>query len=182
MENLNPKDVFRDALLELSEVNKINNITVVDLVEKAGLSRQTFYRHFYNIDDLVFYIHKKNVESAHISMDQLNDGAMFIDLYVKLMHSNKRFYKQVISFNPQSPFVQTYISETKKKMLVYTFNKNTQELLESRKLYFDYSFYCIAFCISLLEWLKYDNDIPPQEVANSFKALIPNSLVRFLYF
>ena len=59
MENVSNKDVFSKALIELSKETKIKNINVIDIVENSGLSRQTFYRNFYNIDDLIYYIHKK---------------------------------------------------------------------------------------------------------------------------
>lgn len=66
MENVSNKDIFSNALIELSKEIKIKNINVIDIVEKSGLSRQTFYRNFYNIDDLIYYIHKKML-SQHIS-------------------------------------------------------------------------------------------------------------------
>lgn len=180
MENVSNKDIFSKALIELSKETKIKNINVIDIVEKSELSRQTFYRNFYNIDDLIYYIHKKNVEPAHLAMERLNNSSSLSDLYINLMDSNRNFYKQIISFNPNSAFVDRYIIETKKNMLIYTFNQNSQEILNNKVLYFDYNFYCIGYCICLLQWLKDDKNLSAKEISESFKNLVPKSLFRFI--
>ena len=180
MENVSSKDVFANALIELSKETKIKNINVINVVEESGLSRQTFYRNFYNIDDLIYYIHKKNVEPAHIAMEKLNNSSSLSDLYINLMDSNRSFYKQIISFNPNSSFVDKYIVETKKNMLIYTFNKNSQEILNNKVLFFDYNFYCTGYCICLLQWLKDDANLSAKEVSDSFKNLVPKSLIPYI--
>ncbi|MDO5017968.1 MAG: TetR/AcrR family transcriptional regulator [Lagierella massiliensis] len=180
MEKNTPEDLFKKMLLQLAKENRLKNLTVVDLVNKSGLSRQTFYRYFYNIDDLIYSVHRDIVKPAHKSMEQLNDSFLFLDLYVRLMDNYRFYYKQIISFNPHTPFVDKYINETKIRMLKYTFNTNTHEILESQRLYFAYTFYYVGFCITLLEWLKNDNNITANELYISYRKLIPESLVPYL--
>lgn len=56
------KDIFAEALLELARETPIEKITVKQIVEKSGLSLQTFYNHFRGKDDLVLWIHRTEGE------------------------------------------------------------------------------------------------------------------------
>jgi AcrR family transcriptional regulator len=42
----------REALLKLFETKKIDGITVMDIHQKTGYSRQTFYRHYKSVDEV----------------------------------------------------------------------------------------------------------------------------------
>ncbi|HOO33923.1 MAG TPA: TetR/AcrR family transcriptional regulator [Thermotogota bacterium] len=46
------RKTFKEALLKLFETKKIDVITVMDLHEATGYSRQTFYRHYKSIEDV----------------------------------------------------------------------------------------------------------------------------------
>ena len=54
---LDVKAAVADALLELIRRKDADKITVKDLVEVCGISRQTFYYHFKDIVDAVSYTH-----------------------------------------------------------------------------------------------------------------------------
>ena len=46
------KKAVKDALLETMYLKPFNQITVNELIEKAGISRGTFYAHFSNLEDV----------------------------------------------------------------------------------------------------------------------------------
>ena len=49
------RDCFGHALMDLCREQRLGSITVARLAEKTGLTRQTFYNHFSNIEDLTRY-------------------------------------------------------------------------------------------------------------------------------
>jgi AcrR family transcriptional regulator len=60
-----------DALLALMDKKPYNEITVSDIVEKAGIARQTFYRSYSNKDDVIlqffdglFTLHPVKIENT----------------------------------------------------------------------------------------------------------------------
>ena len=46
MKRQKSKEVFGDALMTLARTQPVERITVKQIVEKSGLSLQTFYNHF----------------------------------------------------------------------------------------------------------------------------------------
>jgi len=50
------KDVLAKSLLKLLQNNSLDKITVQDVVNEAGVNRQTFYYHFQDIFALVSYV------------------------------------------------------------------------------------------------------------------------------
>ena len=53
---INVKRLLANALLSLSEEKALSKITVADIVERASSCRQTFYNHFRDKNDLVYWI------------------------------------------------------------------------------------------------------------------------------
>lgn len=50
------KNMIANAFRYLIEETYYNDITIYHILEKAGVSRRTFYRHFDNKEDLLDYI------------------------------------------------------------------------------------------------------------------------------
>ena len=46
-------DSLREAMYELLETKDVGNIKVVDLIRRAGVSRGSFYKHFYLVTDVL---------------------------------------------------------------------------------------------------------------------------------
>ncbi|MFR4087872.1 MAG: TetR/AcrR family transcriptional regulator [Dysosmobacter sp.] len=59
---LDVKAAVADALLELIRRKDADKITVKDLVEVCGISRQTFYYHFKDIVDVVEWAAQQGVQ------------------------------------------------------------------------------------------------------------------------
>jgi len=46
---------FRETLMRMCETRRIDDITATDLINEAGVSRQSFYNYFSDIDDAICY-------------------------------------------------------------------------------------------------------------------------------
>ena len=58
---INYKNLLSESLLILNTTKTLKKITVTDLQKESGISRQTFYNHFLDIDDLIQYTYKKEI-------------------------------------------------------------------------------------------------------------------------
>ena len=58
------KQVIAEALLSMLEERELDKITVKDLVERCGISRQTFYYHFQDLMDVVEWIIEQRIQGT----------------------------------------------------------------------------------------------------------------------
>lgn len=58
---INVKRILADALIELSTEKPLRKITITELVERAGTGRQTFYNHFKDKNDLIYWIYSRTI-------------------------------------------------------------------------------------------------------------------------
>lgn len=174
--NNNPKEVFAHAFLSLMSEKKIQKITIIDIVNSSKLSRQTFYRYFRGIDDLIYYIHTKNVSISYDFMLKDKYITLSESLYLDLMMENKFFYNQIITFEGFNYFTKTYIQKTKENLLDYPFKKFKNQILQDKNLSFSLEFYVYGSCISIFNWLKSSEPCSAEELANYITNSMPYNL------
>lgn len=97
---------YCDALLELLEFHEYNDLSVTNIVNKAGYGRSGFYGYFHSKDNLRDHIVNREVSlytdvlseslSAHIRDKRDNLGDILIDDLTHVYHS-RLFYKALLS-------------------------------------------------------------------------------------
>lgn len=58
---INVKQILADALISLNDEKPLNKITVTDIIKRAGSVRQTFYNHFKDKYDLIYWIYSRTL-------------------------------------------------------------------------------------------------------------------------
>ena len=53
---INVERLFADALIALNKEKPLHKITVTEIVQRAGAGRGTFYNHFRDKNDLIYWI------------------------------------------------------------------------------------------------------------------------------
>ena len=76
---INVKNIIAIALLELCETKSLEALTVKQILEKSGVSRQTFYNHFIDKNDLIQYVYKEKI------IPDFHDNNMNISFYDSLV-------------------------------------------------------------------------------------------------
>lgn len=76
---INVKNIIASALLELCETKSLEALTVKQILEKSGVSRQTFYNHFIDRNDLIQYVYKEKI------IPDFHDNNMNISFYDSLV-------------------------------------------------------------------------------------------------
>lgn len=62
---VNMKRIIANALLSLSEEKPLRKITINDIIQKSGTARQTFYNHFSDKNDLIYWIYLHTLAGEH---------------------------------------------------------------------------------------------------------------------
>ncbi len=96
------KEILANGLLELCEEIPLESITIKQLLDKTKVSRQTFYNHFKDKNDLIQYIYIEKI------IPRYHDASIDIDFYSSLLDTFKRmkkyhkFMKQACLMNDQN--------------------------------------------------------------------------------
>lgn len=70
MKKRSSKEIFEETIIELSNNIPMNKITVKMIVEKSGLSLQTFYNYYKDKSELVLSIHKNEGNKIMEKLDK----------------------------------------------------------------------------------------------------------------
>lgn len=96
------KELMADALINLCKTKLLDKISIHDLQEKTGISRQTFYNHFKDKYDLIQYIFlTRIVEDWDESNINLDFGETIINAF-KHYEKYQSFLKQAFQMNGQN--------------------------------------------------------------------------------
>ena len=88
--SMNVKEILSDGLLELVEHQTLDSITVKKLLDYTGISRQSFYNHFLDKNDLIQYIYdKKIIPDYHDDNMNMN----FKESLVVSFYNMKKYHK-----------------------------------------------------------------------------------------
>ena len=115
---VNVKRMIADTFLQLSKEKRVDKITVKDLVERCGISRQTFYYHFQDILEVIEWSVQQAFQALLArSLDSSDPEAVLRDfiaasaeadvLLQKLLHSQRREEIERIMVRA----VRTYLQE-----------------------------------------------------------------------
>ena len=114
------QDIFgspelRTKMKILHAVDKsLDRITIAEICENAGISRQTFYRHFQSKYDIPWW------HSIFCRQFYLNEIGRTIDWktgyyhHLRLIAQERDFYRKSIQYSINTPFGQTVMPENRK--------------------------------------------------------------------
>lgn len=155
-------ELISEALYTLivDENREYSQLSIQDIVTKAGVCRNSFYRNFKNIDEIL----SKNLENAwknvHINEEEIpyGDGIeKVMYYYFTLIKSNERFYKAFYLANPGR-----YFDSFSKSIIQSNTHLNIKALDASE--YYRYACRAWIGVGILTEWLFRGFDLPIEEM------------------
>ncbi|MBR1562838.1 MAG: TetR/AcrR family transcriptional regulator C-terminal domain-containing protein [Ruminococcus sp.] len=175
------KEIFADTIQELAKAAAVDKITVKQIVEKSGLSLQTFYNHFKDKSELILYIHKSAGDSMIAKLGKDGYG------YRELTEENIRFYIDHKDFF-YNALTNTYgldsYAEQCARNAYTVWTKYLTKKKKVDKLPEDIDFllkmYCFAFTRMIAEWAFRRNDISPERFIELMNAAMPGKLRPYL--
>ena len=103
-----------DAMLELLDSNSYDNISVVDICEKAMVHRATFYKHFADKNEFMEYVTRVKLREfydinakAHITTDLNNAYYEIINNVLTFVDMNRNMLKMSIQSSSNSSFLDS---------------------------------------------------------------------------
>lgn len=103
------KEVLIVALENLLKRTTLDNIKVTDIIEEAGVSRTTFYRHFKDKFDLINWYYVKHMRELRAKYLESQDAYnLTLDL-IRYMGEKRDFFIKISNYHGQNSFLAFFI-------------------------------------------------------------------------
>jgi len=87
------KDAIVSAFLDLASKEKFDKITVTDLAEYCNISRQTFYYHFNDIEEMIEWTFRNETKKI-CTVEEDKNWSEYSAMYTALFNKYDRFFKE----------------------------------------------------------------------------------------
>ncbi|MCI2111382.1 MAG: TetR/AcrR family transcriptional regulator [Bacilli bacterium] len=174
------RTLILDALTEALEEKPNEKIVIGDILEKAHISRSTFYAHYKSIDDLVLSVNKsifdhvfshtlKEERSHDFSKSSILDYQNIITHTLYHLHDEKRLIKAILSSRQASAF----IAQIHDFVLPIASLSLRGGIIARRDLPEDLQTSEIAesFIVLIHYWFKHDCEDTPEKMTAYFLAM-----------
>ena len=86
------KESITTALLQMMQTTKIDDVSIVDLIKKAGVARNSFYRNFTDKKDIIRQRLVTLIEEWGKDYKSRNDPSFFSESLIRHYYKYKDFY------------------------------------------------------------------------------------------
>ena len=167
---INIKEILADGLLELCESPSLKSITIKEILTHTGVSRQTFYNHFKDKNDLIHYIYLSKIIPCY------HDSTVEIDFYASLLDSFNRmkkyhvFLKQACLMDGQNCLKDYIFDHCKQFDLEWHQNLYGKKTMPDT-LRFATEYHSLASSSMALSWILSDFPVSCEEMADLITQL-----------
>ncbi len=181
MKRKTAKEILVESFLELSAVQPVDKITVIDITENCGYSTTTFYRHFKDKYDLMVWEHTRQVDEIMQAFDKVNHDWMQTCLdAARFFYGQKEYLKNLLlhtgGFDSFVWNMQTIHFESLKRWILGEFGK--EELDIKTEMYL--RIYCQGAVDLACDWILGKYDVTPEEMAEVYVNCMPVPLQKYL--
>lgn len=156
--------IFADALLEMCETASLKAITIQNLLDKTGVSRQAFYNRFLDKSDLIQWVYEHNV-----LCDFLNNGPEStyyrntLNFY-KAIDKHRNFMKQACELTCQNNLRDFIFNFAYQYDLKWHQHYYGEKPMSNDFVYLTW-YHAHASIATLMDWLETDNPESPEVMA-----------------
>lgn len=163
------------AFIELLNTKKVKDITISDICQKGNYSRETFYYHFKNKDDLIAWMHYFEKESYFNRYFGREDFVSIVERIIKDMMKIEDFY--IRSFEDS---ISTKIEEIMMRQTIEIYTKMAKLALGNNVLSTEMElsiYYSVYGSVILIrDWILTENDISEHELASFITESLNDNL------
>ena len=156
--NLIVRESIETALIELMKKKPLSDITISEIVKKAGVSRVSYYRNYYHKEDVLFASMDKIAAEWKIEAERISEniGEQIIEL-----------------FEMERPLLEIIYNNHLEHLLYKLIRKycGLEEKIENNALAYLLSLIAGAFFGWCDEWVKRGMQETPEEIKQMLKQL-----------
>lgn len=173
------RNIFIQAFCDLYATMPIEQITVKELVKKAGYSRATFYNYFRDVYELLEYVENAFISALteiilhHIEQEQPLDN--FVYDFMELIGSQRMYIHVFMSSANSSAFLYR-LKEKVMPLLLLAFHISA----DNHRAKYALEFYISGLIPTLGTWLKDPKGFSAESLALLVKGILQDGLLMQL--
>lgn len=176
----NMKQIFTDTLIEMLGEKSLNEITVTDIANRCGVSRQSFYYYFNDIYDIVEWIFMQETEKA---LEEYSDIETWQLGYIRLMRWAQK--NKTLVMNTYRSVQREYIAFFMNRVLYQYILKVVIHEAKTLQVTQDQceaiaNFYTLAINAVTLDWIRTGMKEKPEAVAEKVTFFIEGDFKKAL--
>ena len=171
------KKVLASTLKELMDKKSLSKITINDLTQSCGVSRQTFYNHFHDIYESVEWIY---LNEAHITLGEnisYENWQDALEALFQYMDDNRNFvlntYRSVFKENVERLLQR----EVERFLTDLIFNEINVSGEEAEQVQFSIEFYTYALVGVVLDWISRQMPGTAKELVEKIEQVMIGTIV-----
>ena len=160
-------ETFNDLLREYP----FEKITAKMIIDRAGVSKSTFYRFFLDKHDVLYFNYKNNIDQWVKNQGCKNWKELFVCVYASSLTDHAR-EKNAFAYNGADSYFQIlYRYSYELVEMAALKNRGGGELGRDEKT--QLSFFCYGLVSCYADWVRGKFDYTPQEMAEQMYLAMP---------
>lgn len=165
------KQLIWEAFYELSARIPFEKITVEKIIEKSGVSKATFYRHFRDKYDVLNY-NSLAIAERLIGGRPCKDWHDFLLCMFREIESELPYYRRAFKTSGQNSHSR-FLFEYSYGVVKGCYLKSIQKETLTQEEHYMVTHYCHGCVETLSDWVKDSNEWTGEQMADLFFAMMP---------
>jgi AcrR family transcriptional regulator len=175
---INVKRLLANSLLELIEEKPLSKITITDIITRAGAGRQTFYNHFCDKNDLIYWIFLRTLSGEKKLLETAGFFAYLSKLYREAQKCS-RFLMQACKLDGQNSLSEAITLQTYNYYKEYIMEHYGADVFTD-KLEFALAYYAHGASSLYVRWAEAGTPGSAEEQARYVLHCMPQCIKEFL--
>ena len=176
----NMRQIFADKIVDMMNTKSLNAITVTDIVNQCGVSRQSFYYYFDDIYDLIEWIYTQETERA---LNEFSDIDSWQTGYIRIMRwaqMNKPLVMNTYR-SIQREYIESFMYRVLYQYIIKVVETEAENLNVTEEQCASVAkFYTLAINAISLEWIRNNMEESPEAVAEKVNFMIEGDFQKAL--
>lgn len=173
-------NLLAEALLALCEEKPLTAVTIKDLLQKTGVSRQTFYNRFRDKNDLIQWTYEHKVLIDFLNNDPNYTYYENTLSFYKNIDAHRNFLKQACAIREQNCLMDFMLWFVVDYDIRWHTHHNHDTPLTDEQLFIT-KYHSIASIQMAIEWISSDHPEPPEVMARRITNIRKISLSDALF-
>lgn len=158
------------AIVQLMQERPLRKITVQDMMERTQMTRQSFYYHFQDIQDVLTWIVEQKIVSHLQDTKELSFEDWMMRVIV-LLDEDRSFYRQVLS-SGGSTFQRRFGDKLLRQRMIQLFFHTEEEAKLNDRQQFVVDFAIQAVLVHLITFLSSRRPLDQKEARACLRCLL----------